>query len=94
MNRRRFALVALSSCATLAGCDTEQKPSHTTTLLNNESVQHALQGLENALSSLEGEVDDFETQSWKQVVPQVESASGVVRDAFEELKRALGTPEP
>jgi hypothetical protein len=52
MNRRDFARTALSSTALLFGCDNEQKPSHTATLLNNSGVQEALKSVEDAISGL------------------------------------------
>ena len=93
MNRREFSLAALSSVALVAGCDTDQKPSHTATLLNNSRVQEALKALESAIGGLEGEVDNFGTTNWREVVPEVEGSTSNIRSAFEDLRRALGTPD-
>lgn len=89
MNRRQFARVALSASALLVGCDTEQKPSHTATLLNNSEVQDALKSLASAIDSLVGDVGNFDTQNWKEVVPEVTSSAEEVSGAFERLRRAL-----
>jgi hypothetical protein len=93
MNRREFSIAALPSSILLAGCDTDQKPSHTATLLNNSGVQEALKALESVIGDLEGEVDNFNTMNWREVVPEVEGAASGVRTAFEDLRRALGTPD-
>jgi hypothetical protein len=94
MNRRDFALTAFSSTALLLGCDTEQKPSHTATLLNNSGVQEALKSVEDAISSLESNVDGFDNENWRDVVPEVKSAADDVRSAFELLRHQLGASEP
>jgi hypothetical protein len=93
MNRRAFALTALSSTALLLGCDTEQKPSHTATLFNNSGVQEALKSVEDAISGLESNVDGFDNENWRDVVPEVKSAADDVRSAFEHLREQLGAAE-
>jgi hypothetical protein len=93
MNRRHFAVAAVSSFIALTACDTDQKPSHTATLFNNAAVQRALQSLESAISGLEGDVGSFSTEDWREVVPGVETSANDVRDAFDELKKALQTPD-
>jgi hypothetical protein len=92
MNRRAFALVAVSSSvAAVIGCDTDQKPSHTATLLNNSGVQDALKAVEDAIGTLEGDVGEFEDgDNWREVVPNVQAAANDVRDAFERLRTELG----
>jgi len=89
MNRRQFARVALSASSVLIGCDTDQKPSHTATLLNNSGVQDALKSLASAIDNLAGDVSDFDTKPWKEVVPEVTSGTEEVSGAFETLRRAL-----
>ncbi len=89
MNRRQFALM-LPASALLAGCDTDQKPNNTATLLNNSGVQDALKALSDAVGGLEGDVGRFEDEDWKEVVPDVELASSSVRGAFDKLRQALG----
>jgi outer membrane murein-binding lipoprotein Lpp len=92
MNRREFAIAAISSAGLLAGCDTDQKPASTATLLNNSEVQQALQSLSAAIDGLETEVGNFQSEDWRDVVPEVDSASANVRDAFNGLRKALGAP--
>jgi hypothetical protein len=94
MNRRDFALAALTSSAMMvAGCDTDQKPSATATLLNNSGAQEALKAVEDAISGLEGNVDDFDDENWREVVASVKTSTDDVRDAFERLRQELGTPD-
>jgi outer membrane murein-binding lipoprotein Lpp len=90
MNRRNFTLAALSSAVVLAGCDTDQKPSRTATVLNNGEVQRALQNLSSAIASLQGETERFESEDWKDVVPEVQGAAENVQSAFLALRQSLG----
>ena len=92
MNRRQFALAAVPCSALLVGCDTEQKPAATATLLNNSEIQSALKNLANAIDTLVGDVGEFDSNSWREVVPQVTSSSEEVSSAFEALRRALSVP--
>jgi hypothetical protein len=92
MNRRRFALL-LPAVGLMAACDSDQKPSHSATLLNNADVQHALKALSNAISGLEGNVDRFENENWREVVPDVEISSAEVFNAFNQLESALGVKD-
>jgi hypothetical protein len=92
MNRRQFTITALSASTILIGCDTDQKPSHTATLLNNAEVQEALKSLADAIDNLSGDVRDFDTKNWKEVVPEVTSGTEEVSSAFERLRRALQVP--
>lgn len=89
MNRRRFAFL-LALCPALIGCDTDQKPSATATLLNNSNVQNALKLLDSAIDGLENSVADFDSENWREVVPDVENAATDVRDTFDQLRQALG----
>jgi hypothetical protein len=89
MNRRQFSIAALSATTLLIGCDTDQKPSHTATLLNNSEVQEALKSLADAIDNLAGDVSNFDTGNWKEVVPEVTSGTEEVSAAFERLRRAL-----
>jgi HAMP domain-containing protein len=92
MNRRQFAISALSASLVLIGCDTDQKPSHTATLLNNGEVQEALKSLADAIDNLSGDVSNFDTENWREVVPEVKSGTEEVSGAFERLRRALQVP--
>jgi hypothetical protein len=89
MNRRAFSVAAMSSAALLLGCDTDQKPAHTATLLNNGEVQQAMQGLASAISGLQGAVSAFDTENWREAVPEVEGAASSVDSAFQRLRSAL-----
>jgi len=89
MDRRAFSIAAISSVALMVGCDTEQKPSATATLLNNSEVQTAMQRLASAISGLQGAVSGFDDEDWKEVVPEVQSASEDVGSAFQGLRSAL-----
>ena len=92
MNRRQFALAAVSFSALLAGCDTEQKLAATATLLNNSEIQSALKNLADAIDTMVGDVGEFDSNSWREVVPQVTNSSEEVSSGFEALRRALSVP--
>ena len=92
MNRRQFA-ISLSAAGLLIGCDSEQKPSATATLPNNGEVQDAMKALDSAIGDLESDVGSFDSDNWREVVPEVESAASDVRGAFEDLRRALGVSD-
>jgi hypothetical protein len=89
MNRRQFA-ASLPLAGLLIGCDTDQKPSHTATLLDNSEVQDAMKSLDSAIGDLEGAVSNFDDENWREVAPDVETATTDVRVAFDSLRRALG----
>lgn len=88
MNRRVFSL-ALSSVCVLTGCKSD-RPDAAATLLNNSGVRDAINSVDSAINDLESNVGDFDSENWREVVPNVESAASDVRDAFENLKRELG----
>jgi outer membrane murein-binding lipoprotein Lpp len=91
VNRRKFALVALTSAAAMvAGCDSEPKPDPVAMLLNNGNVHQAVQNIDDAIANLEGDVDDFDDDDWRDVVPNVKSSADEIREAFDQLKTALG----
>lgn len=91
MNRRDFGL-ALSTCAVaaLTGCDTEQKPAATATIFNNDAIQTALKTLASAIDDLVGSVSEFDSEDWKEVVPEVTGSAENVSSAFESLRKELG----
>jgi hypothetical protein len=92
MNRRLFALT-LPAAALFVGCDTDQKPSHTATLLSNGEVQDAMKAVDSAIGDLEGDVGRFDDENWREIVPDVQTAATDVRDAFARLRTALGVAE-
>lgn len=91
MNRRSFAL-SLPALGLLAGCDSEQQPSSTATLLSNGDVQSAMKTLARELDDLESRVGGFDDGNWREVVPEVRASAENVRSAFDVLRRSLGVP--
>jgi hypothetical protein len=89
MNRRQFA-VSLSAAGVLIGCNSDEKQSHATSLLDSSEVQYALKTLDSAIVSLEEEVSSLDEKNCRQVAPDVETATTDVRNAFDRLKAALG----
>jgi outer membrane murein-binding lipoprotein Lpp len=94
MNRRRFAVAAISSTVLLAGCNTEQKPSSTATPFNNSGIQESLKSLAAAIDDLVGDISEFDTENWREVVPKVTSSAENVSERFEALRRELIIPTP
>jgi len=89
--RKAFSVIASGAALlALAGCDAEDKPSATATVLNNENVHEAMKSVEEALDSLESNVDDFSTTNWKEVVPEVEVSVADLRQSLNQLKKELG----
>jgi outer membrane murein-binding lipoprotein Lpp len=94
MNRRDFAVAAMtSSVLAVAGCDNDQKPARTSTLLNNSGVQEAMKAVEDAIGGLESNVDNFDDENWREVVPEVKTSATDVRDAFDRLRQELGVAD-
>jgi hypothetical protein len=94
MDRRVFALAAAgASLAALSGCDSDPKPSHTATLLDNDKVHEAMTAVDGALANLEGDVENFDSDNWRDVVPEVKSGTEELRGALDSLKLALGYPQ-
>jgi hypothetical protein len=90
MNRRSFAVAGLASVACLLGCDNDQKPSATATLLASGEVQDALKALRSAIDDLDSAIGGFDGDDWKEVVPEVRSAADDVQSAFSKVQSALG----
>jgi len=67
MNRSKFAF-SLPVAGLLIGCDTDQKPAATATLLNNPEVQEAMKAVDSAIDGLEGDVGSFEDENWREVI--------------------------
>jgi hypothetical protein len=94
MKRRAFAVAVATAClAGIGGCESDPKPSHTATLLDNDKVHEAMTAVDGALANLEGDVDDFDTGNWREVVPEVKSGTDELREAIDSLKLALGYPQ-
>lgn len=91
--RHLLAWIALGPALALAGCDSEPTPSTTATVFNKEEVHEAMKGVMDAVETLEGDVDDFRTTNWREVVPQVESGVADLRSAVDKLREELGYTE-
>lgn len=92
-SNRRYLIAGLASTATLvlSGCgDKEARPSPTATLSNNENVHAAVQILIRAADSLASNVSEFDTENWRDVVPNVRAAASDVTNAVVGLRSALG----
>jgi hypothetical protein len=89
MNRRQFALASLATAA-VAGCDSEPEPDHTATLLNNPAVHNAFRDLSESVAGLENVIGEFDSENWRDVVPNVKDATTGIANGLAELKRALG----
>jgi CMP-N-acetylneuraminic acid synthetase len=87
MDRRYFALAI--SAGLVAGCDTNQKPAATATLLNNGEIQEAMKRLSDSIDNMVGDVGEFDDENWREVVPKVVDSAQEVSSAFELLRRAL-----
>jgi hypothetical protein len=85
-----FSVGGLAAVAVAVGCDSEPKPSHTATLLNNEEVHRAFSELDDAVSSLESNASDFDDENWRDVVPEVKTDADNIRDAIDSLRQTLG----
>jgi hypothetical protein len=48
--------------------------------------------MDSALANLEGDVENFDTDNWRGVVPQVKAVTDELRDALDSLKRTFGYP--
>jgi hypothetical protein len=76
--------------ALVFGCDSESKPATTATLLNNEDVHRAIQGLDSQIGNLEADVEEFDNGDWRDIVPRVKEGAESIRGALDDLKKALG----
>ena len=74
----------------MTGCEREPKPSSTATLLNNEAVHNAVKVLIDAVDELGSDIGQFDTEDWKDVVPEVRTAATNVESALASLRQALG----
>jgi hypothetical protein len=88
---RRAALFAgFGAALAFTGCEREPKPSSTATLLNNEEVHNAVKVLIDAVDGLGSDIGQFDTEDWKDVVPEVRTAAANVESALASLRQALG----
>jgi outer membrane murein-binding lipoprotein Lpp len=78
MQTRREVLAAaicMSSLALAAGCDSEPKPASTATLFNKKEVHNAIQELDSQIGALKGDVEDSDSESWRDVVPRIKEGA-------------------
>ena len=95
MDRRHFALAALSSATLLAGCHSEKepKPSREATLLHNENVRASVSELDQAVNLLEMHIGQFNAENWQDALTTVQTTAIRLRADVDELKRSLGYRE-
>lgn len=92
---RRVALVCVASLGTLvlSACsgksDPDPKPSAPATLLKLDEVKDALQVLSGAVDDLQTAVGGFDSEDWKDVVPQVRTSAVDVADSLDKLKQLM-----
>ena len=84
------AVTCVAGLALMSGCDSEPKPASTATLLNKEEVHRAIQELDSQIGALEEDAEDFDSESWRDVVPRIKEGAESVRGALDDLKKALG----
>jgi len=89
---RRTTLLGLtgSVVTALSGCNSEPKPSATSTLFDADKVHSAMKSLEAATDDLQSSVGQFDAENWRDVVPNVKTASDDIAGAVAELRTALG----
>ena len=51
-----------------------------------------MKALADAIDTLVGDVGEFDTMNWREVVPRVTSSAEDVSSSFERLRRALSVP--
>ena len=91
MKRREFTLLTGASFLIgVAGCNEESKPSPTATLFNNDKVNKAVKELIEFVALLDEDIAKFESDDWRDVVPQVRNDTDAIADAVSELRKALG----
>jgi hypothetical protein len=90
-NRRKlFIGLSTATLLALAGCEREPKPASSATLTNNNGVHLAMQELISAVQGLEGDVERFDSENWREVVPDIKTATSGVASAVMQLRTALG----
>jgi hypothetical protein len=90
MKRAIFVPALLALLIGMVACNSEPRPDATATLVNNEEVHRAFLALESAASELDGSIAQFDSENWRDVVPQVRGAAGDVESASAQLRKALG----
>ena len=89
LGRRRLFGVLAAGCAVLDGC--EEKPSS-----NNpyrENIRVHVERVKNALQVLRSSADDFATDNWRDVVPEVQKNISDLEQAVSELENSIEPDE-
>ena len=93
MDRRTFAVSALSAASLLLGCQEEQQqPAFTATLLNNGKIQQAMKDLNSSIGVLQAKMLELDFRDWRELMPEIHAASVDISDGFQKLRRALEVP--
>jgi hypothetical protein len=90
MKRAIWMATLLALLVAMIACDSDPRPQATATLLNNEEVHQAFLALDSAVANLQGNVAQFDTENWREVVPEVRGAASNVESASAQLRKALG----
>ena len=94
MNRRRFALAAMSSATLLVGCESsEPKPALDATLLHNKNIRNAVSELDQGINALDMHLGLFNAENWQDALSNLQTSVVRMRGDVDELKRALGYAE-
>jgi hypothetical protein len=67
--------VAGAAMVAMTACESEPKPSATATLFNNDAVHAAFKALVDAVDALDGGVSRFDSENWRDVVPDIRAAA-------------------
>jgi len=89
LDRRRLFGVRATGCAVLAGC--EEKPSSDKPYRENIGVH--VEWVKNALQVLRSSADDFATDNWREVVPEVQKNIADLEQAVSELENSIEPDE-
>lgn len=91
MNRRVFPVALAASVVSAAvGCDSDPKPA---VLTNVKAVDSAMLLMDETIGGLETAAGAFESDNWREVVPDVQLKVSDVRIRYRELRKALGYPD-
>lgn len=93
MDRRAFAVAALSSAALLAGCRSGSQPARDATLFHNRQVREAMQELEQATNAIDMRMGQFNAENWQDALANLQTSAIRLRNVVDELRRSLGYAE-
>jgi len=86
MDRRTaVGMVAMGGLMLASGCDDDAIREHEFVQALRDDVKR----VREAYDSLEGEVGEFETRNWQEVVPEVQSTLSNLEDAIKALEGRL-----